>query len=79
MVDVSYQMVLSTLQTVGLLVGIVYYLTIMRNSQKNQQMQLETRQSQLFMQLFQYHIDKERWKDSWRLTEMRREIKQLKT
>lgn len=71
MVDVSYQMVLSTLQTVGLLVGIIYYLTIMRNSQKNQQMQLETRQSQLFMQLFQYHIDKVRWKDSWMLTEMR--------
>ena len=60
MVDVTYQMVLSTLQTAGILVGIIYYLTIMRNSQKNQQMQLETRQSQLFMQLFQYHIDKDR-------------------
>jgi len=67
---VTYQMVLSTLQTVALVVGIIYYLTIMRNSQKNQQMQLETRQSQLFMQLFQYHIDKDRWKDSWTLTEM---------
>jgi len=35
MVDVSYQMVLSTLQTVGLLVGIFYYVTILRNAQKN--------------------------------------------
>ena len=34
-------------------------------------MQLETRQSQLFMQLFQYHIDKDRWKDAWKLTEMK--------
>ena len=45
MVEITYQMVLSTLQTVGILVGIIYYLTIMRNSQKNQQMQLETRQA----------------------------------
>ena len=45
-------MVLSTLQTVGILVGIVYYLFIMRNSQRNQQMQVETRQAQLFMQSY---------------------------
>ena len=32
MVDVSYQMVLSTLQTVGLLVGIFYYVMVPRNS-----------------------------------------------
>ena len=35
MVDVSYQMVLSTLQTVGLLVGIFYYVMTLRNAQKN--------------------------------------------
>jgi hypothetical protein len=52
MVEITYQMVLSTLQTVGLLVGIVYYVTIMRNAQRNQQVALETRQAQLFMQLF---------------------------
>ncbi len=34
MVDVTYQMVLSTLQTAGLLVGIYYYLTVLRNTQK---------------------------------------------
>jgi hypothetical protein len=70
MVEITYQMVLSTIQTVSLIIGVVYYIFIMRNSQKNQQMQLETRQSQLFMQLFQHHIDKERWKDAWTLTEM---------
>ena len=35
MVDVSYQIVLSTLQTAGILVGIFYYITTLRNAQKN--------------------------------------------
>ena len=43
MVEITYQMVLSTLQTVGLLVGITYYLIIMRNSQRAQQLQLRAR------------------------------------
>jgi hypothetical protein len=45
MVDVSYQMVLSTLQTVGLLVGIFYYIMTLRN-------QNMTRKGQLLMQTF---------------------------
>lgn len=59
-------MVLSTIQTVGILVGIVYYLTIMRNAQKTreltlqaqelalkaQEQALETRQAQFFMQSY---------------------------
>jgi hypothetical protein len=59
MVDLTYQMVLSTIQTVGILVGIIYYLTIMRNTQKTreltlkaQEQALETRQAQLFMQWY---------------------------
>ena len=52
MVEFTYQMVLSTLQTVGLLVGIAYYLIIMRNSQRAQRLQLETRQAQMFMQIY---------------------------
>ena len=52
MVDVSYQMVLSTLQTVGLLVGIVYYLTIMRNS-------LEARKSEVLWSLLQIRREEE--------------------
>jgi hypothetical protein len=58
MVDITYQMVLSTLQTVGLLVGIAYYLFIMRNAQKTRELTLkaqehatEARQAQLSMQL----------------------------
>jgi hypothetical protein len=48
MVEITYQMVLSTLQTLALIVGIAYYLFIMRNTQRNQQIQLETRQTQMF-------------------------------
>ena len=53
MVEFTYQMVLSTIQTVSLVIGVIYYITIMRNNQRTQQMQLETRQVQLFMQMVQ--------------------------
>jgi hypothetical protein len=43
MVDVTYQMVLSTLQTVGILVGIIYYITIMRNTDKARKLQIAQR------------------------------------
>jgi hypothetical protein len=80
MVDLSYQMVLSTLQTAGILVGIAYYLVIMRNSQKTreltlrnqeltfqsqelsrkaQEQALETRQAQLYMQVYNLFVSKE--------------------
>jgi len=47
MVDVSYQMVLSTLQTVGLLVGIFYYVITLRNQQKNQEISLKNQEISL--------------------------------
>ena len=57
-------MVLSTLQTLALIVGIAYYLIIIRNSQKTrelalnaQEQALETRQAQLFMQLYNRYRD----------------------
>ena len=52
MAEITYQMVLSTLQTAGLLVGIFYYIMTLRNQQKNQQLALETRQAQLFMGIY---------------------------
>ena len=67
MVEITYQMVLSTLQTIGLLVGIAYYLIIMRNSQRNQQIQLETRKVQLFIQLYQQLTSEETLKASMEL------------
>jgi hypothetical protein len=44
MIEITYQMVLSTLQTVGLLVGIFYYVTTLRNQNK-------ARNTQLYMQI----------------------------
>ena len=55
-------MVLSTLQTIALIVGIAYYLFIMRNSQRNQQHQLETRRAQLYMTLFNTINNQDIWR-----------------
>jgi len=63
MVEITYPMVLSTIQTVGILVGIIYYIMTLRNTRKNQQLQLETRQAQLFMQIYDKFNDKEFVKD----------------
>ena len=45
----------------GLTASILYYTMTLRNANKTQKMQLETRQNQLFMQLFQYLNTKEYW------------------
>ena len=59
MVEITYQMVLSTLQTLSLIIGITYYLLILQNQQKNQQIALETRQAQLFQSIYNRYQDKE--------------------
>ena len=59
MVEITYQMVLSTLQTVGILVGIFYYLMTLRYSRKIQEMTLLTRQSQLVLQILDKSTSRE--------------------
>jgi hypothetical protein len=73
MVEFSYQMVLSTLQTVGLLVGIIYYILTLRNTQRTRELTLqsqelsrkalehaaETRQAQLFMDFYKLDTSQE--------------------
>ena len=44
MVEITYQMVLSTLQTIALIVGIVYYITIMRNQQRTRELALKAQE-----------------------------------
>jgi hypothetical protein len=75
MVEITLPLVLQVLQTVGILVGIVYYLFIMRNSQrtrelalkaqeltlKAQEQALETRQAQLFMNIYTQVYSLEFW------------------
>jgi hypothetical protein len=44
MAEITYQMVLSTIQTVGLLVGIFYYVTTLRNAQKTRELTLKNQE-----------------------------------
>jgi hypothetical protein len=60
MAEITYQMVVSTLQTIALIVGIAYYLTIMRNTQRTRELSLKAqeeaekaRQRELIFQRFQ--------------------------
>jgi len=50
MVEITYQMMLSTLQTVGLLVGITYYIMTLNYTRRNQEQTLKTRNAALFHQ-----------------------------
>lgn len=59
MVEFTYQMVLSTLQTAGILVGIFYYIMILRYNRKFQQMTLLTRQAQLLQQILDKSTSRE--------------------
>ena len=74
MVEITLPIVLQIVQTVGILVGIAYYITIMRNSQKTQDLSLkaqeqalETRKAQLYMQIYSRLDDNEFWENYGRL------------
>jgi len=47
MVEITYQMVLGTLQTVGLLVGIYYYIMTLSYTRKNQEISLRNQEETL--------------------------------
>ena len=60
MVEFTLPIVLQIVQTVGILVGIIYYVTIMRNQQRTRELALtaqehatETRQTEIFMRLYE--------------------------
>jgi len=60
MVDqVTFQTLFQFLQTVGILVGVFYYIMTLQNTRKSQQMQLETRQAQLFWNAIDKFTSKE--------------------
>jgi hypothetical protein len=61
---VDFALAFMALQTISIVVAVIYHLMTLRNTRKNQDLQLETRQSQLFMQLFQYQIGKEKYLDA---------------
>jgi hypothetical protein len=49
MVEITYQMLLSTLQTAGLMVGIYYYIMTLNNTRQNQRITLTTTLLEPFM------------------------------
>ncbi len=74
MVEITLPIVLQIVQTAGILVGIVYYITIMRNQQRNQELTLkaqeqalETRQAQLFMDQYRDTAKAETQMLAWEL------------
>ena len=50
--QVTFQTIFQFLQTLGILVGVFYYVMTLRYNRRNQELQLETRQAQLFMQVY---------------------------
>jgi hypothetical protein len=71
---VSFEFIALVLTGLGLTASIIYYANILSNANKTQQLQLETRQAQLFMSLFdtlrssefrmQWHtVEALEWKD----------------
>ncbi len=54
MVDIT--LAFMALQTVSIVVAVIYHIMTLRNTRKNQELQLETRQAQLYMNLYDtYH------------------------
>lgn len=51
--SVSLQTLLTYLTFISVPVGVFYHIMTLRNTKKNQELQLETRQAQLFMNLFE--------------------------
>jgi hypothetical protein len=56
MAEITLQLVLQIIQTVSLVIGIIYYLTIMRNQNR-------AREAQVLLQLNQVFNEKEMIKD----------------
>jgi len=61
MVEITLPIILQIIQTVGILVGIIYYITIMRNNQRTRETELETRQAHLFSFLMERMDNVEWW------------------
>ena len=52
----TLQTLLTFLTLISVPVGVFYHIMTLKNTRKNQQLQLETRQTQLFMNIHEHHI-----------------------
>jgi hypothetical protein len=50
--QITFQTIFQFLQTVGILVGVFYYIMTIRSNQRSQKQAVETRQAQLFSQYY---------------------------
>jgi hypothetical protein len=74
LVMIDVQTILTYLTLISVPIGVTYHIVTLYNSRKNQQLTLETRQAQLFMNIFNNFSSKEYQKDlenimSWQYTD----------
>lgn len=68
MIQIEYLPIVLT--GIGLMASILYYANVSRNANKTQQMQLETRQAQFFMNIYQDHLTERLSKSLYFLMDM---------
>jgi len=56
---VELSTILNLIQAGGIIIGVTYYIMNIQNNHRNQELQLETRQAQLFMPLYETYRNKE--------------------
>jgi len=62
---VTLQAVSYIMGSLGIFMAAVYYISTLRNNQKTQQLQLETRQAQLFMQIYNQGTNNREFIEAW--------------
>ena len=65
MADVTYQLVLSALQTIALVVGVAFYVTISGKKLRLQEAELETRRAQTLMRLYNESYNNDSFIDAY--------------
>lgn len=60
---VDYQTISIVFTGLSISLAAFYYISTLRNTQRNQQLQLETRQAQLFMQIYNHWYNTDFWKN----------------
>jgi len=64
---VSLQTLLTYLTLISIPVGVIYHIMTLRNTKKNQELQLETRQAQLFMSIYNRFNEVEFWRQLYEI------------
>ena len=57
--QLTLQTTISLLTLISLTIDVIYHIMTLNNTRKNQRLQLETRQAQLFMQAYGTFVDRD--------------------